>query len=118
MIAIPHDDWTGTTEDGNDLVILKLDKKTCVLPISQLGVKGPNNREGLLLLGYGRTAIGGSFSFVLQAGVFNSLNVTHCTDRYRLNPNLGKRDLCVRGQTNIGLCSGDEIGRASCRERV
>jgi len=110
IIAIPHDDWTGSTEDGNDLVILKLDKKTCVPPVPQLGVTSPNNREGLSFLGYGRTAIGGSFSFVLQAGIFNSLNVTHCTDRFDLNPNLSKRNLCVRGQTNIGVCSGDDGG--------
>jgi len=110
VVAIPHDDWTGTTEDGNDLVILKLDKKTCVSPIPNLGAKGPNNRESLVFLGYGRTAIGGSFSFVLQSGVFNSLNVTHCNDRYNINPDLGKRDLCVRGETAVGVCSGDDGG--------
>lgn len=109
-MAIPHDDWTGTTDDGNDLVILKLDSKTCVRPIATLGANSAGNRGGLVFLGYGRTAIGGSFSFVLQAGLFDSLNSTHCNERYNLSPSLGRTDLCARGQTAVGVCSGDDGG--------
>lgn len=100
----------GVIEDGYDLVILKLNKKTCVTPIPNLGHKKATQREDLQFFGYGRTAIGGSYSYVLQGGFFPTYTDKHCNKKYNLNPKLGKRELCVRGPVSVGVCAGDHGG--------
>lgn len=110
ILAIPHPGWTGNTEDGDDLVVIKLNEETCARPIHQLGIEDADNRNDILFLGFGRTSIGGRFSFTLNGAFMNTFNSTHCTERYNIEPQLGPDKLCARTQTTVGICTGDEGG--------
>jgi len=113
LVAIGHDDWDGNLLNGNDLVILKLNESTCVTPVRELGAEDPYDRIAkgrLFFLGFGRTSIGGRFSYVLNAGEMNTFNITHCNERYDMQPELDENAICVRAQTTVGICTGDDGG--------
>lgn len=108
MLSIPHPDWNGHLEDGNNLAILKLDEETCVEPIPQLGADDAENRRDLPFVGYGRRGDTGDFSHELILALFNTFNASYCNERYELDPPLTHRELCVRGESSVGMCAGDE----------
>lgn len=113
LVAIGHPGWTGNLMNGDDLVILKLNQSTCVTPVTTLGAEDPYDRASqgqLFFLGFGRTSIGGRFSYVLNAGFMNTFNITHCNERYDMQPELTEDAVCVRAQTTVGICTGDDGG--------
>eukprot|EP00210_Caulerpa_lentillifera_P000272 g265.t1 len=105
--AFPHPKWNGTISDGNDLVILKLNKKTCVKAVVTLGTKKANNQDSLLFLGYGRTSERGNFPNILQVSEVNTMKRRTCNKRFNLEPGIRRKELCGRGETTVGMCTGD-----------
>lgn len=106
--AIPHPKWTGTQREGNNLVILKLNETTCAIPATFLGAKGAQGQEGSMFLAYGRTSDGSSFPNVLQGTTLSTLKTRTCNRRYDPQPKVRRNELCARGQTTVGLCTGDD----------
>lgn len=110
VLSIPHPDWNGILEDGNNLAILKLEEETCVEPIFQLGADDAQNQRDLPFMGYGRTGNRGDHSHHLLVALFNTFNASYCNERYEVDPPLTHRELCARGQNTVGMCVGDEGG--------
>eukprot|EP00210_Caulerpa_lentillifera_P004083 g3896.t1 len=106
--AFPHPGWKGTVLDGDDLVILKLNKKTCITPVLLLGAEDAEDQEGVMFLGYGRTSQGGKFPNLLHGSEMRTLNRTRCNRRYRMRPRVDRNELCARGNTVVGVCVGDD----------
>ncbi|GMH40226.1 hypothetical protein BSKO_08130 [Bryopsis sp. KO-2023] len=106
--------WTGDPLDGSDIAILKLDKPTCLKPIPALGNRMKPNQE-VNFLGYGRSSIGGSFSYILGAGKFRYLTNKNCSATFDLKTKLTFNDICIKGPNSAGVCVGDDGGPAMVR---
>ncbi|GMH42062.1 hypothetical protein BSKO_09981 [Bryopsis sp. KO-2023] len=107
--TIVPESWTGDVIDGSDIAILKLDKPSCLLPMPILGTKLKPSQE-LEFLGFGRSSIGGSFSFLLQAGKFKYVTNKRCAKAFDLKEDLTFRSVCIKGPNSAGVCAGDDGG--------
>jgi len=108
--AFQHPNWSGSTTAGDDIVILKLNRRTCVRPVVTLGAKDAEGQEELTFLGYGRTSERGNFPNILQGSQMNILTRKTCRNRYDFRPDVRTSELCVRGETTVGFCTGDDGG--------
>lgn len=105
MAAFPHPDWTGDTRDGNDLVILKLNKKTCLTPIKNFGKAEVSRGDVLQFFSYGRSGETSAFSNTLQTGPFSFIPQSACQKRFDLD--LRDNEMCFNGDGGVvGVCTG------------
>lgn len=111
------DAWTGDVIDGSDIAVLILNEPSCLLPIPNLGSKLKPSQE-LDFLGFGRSSIGGSFSFLLQAGKFKYITNKRCEEAFDLKADLTPKSVCIKGPNSAGVCAGDDGGPVLYRPTI
>ncbi|GMH36900.1 hypothetical protein BSKO_04773 [Bryopsis sp. KO-2023] len=66
--VIPHERWTGNTDDGYDIALIELENESTGKPLSSMVAAGHSMGPGQFMaaIGWGRTSASGSLSATLQ----------------------------------------------------
>ena len=103
--AFPHPKWTGDIRDGHDLVILKLAKKSCLMPIANIGNRKFQKKGALQFFGYGRSGQAGAYTNLLQISPLSFISNDTCAQQNDME--LRDNEICFTGETSISVCSGE-----------
>ena len=112
--AFPHPKWTGDIRDGHDLVILKLAKKSCLMPIANIGNRKFQKKGSLQFFGYGRGGQAGAYTNLLQISPLSFVPNDTCTQQNDIE--VRDNEICFTGETSISVCSGETSFRCRIRK--
>eukprot|EP00210_Caulerpa_lentillifera_P000348 g341.t1 len=103
----PHPDWTGNIKEGNDLVILKLERESCLRPIEGIGNSTKlSNKNTYNVYAFGRSGTAGAFTNLLQYSPMKYIKPDVCNNRHGVNPK--DTEVCFSAADEIGVCGGDD----------
>lgn len=104
--AFRHPEWTGHIQDGNDLAILKLERKSCLRPIKGIGnsteLSNENNNYHFYFWGKDGPEINASVS--LRFLSMDYINPSDCSNNHGVAPE--DTQVCFADGNEIGVCKG------------